>query len=72
MKEKRRFGRGLMFKLNFDPRIIGNEILPDGTFDGRSSEQVIRQHELDEFPQFSTCSREPCFCGRGRRRWTYR
>jgi hypothetical protein len=22
---------GLMFKLDFDPRIIGNRILPDGT-----------------------------------------
>ena len=30
MKENR-IGSGLMFKLDFDPRIIGNEILPDGT-----------------------------------------
>jgi len=22
---------GMMFKLDFDPRIIGNELLPDGT-----------------------------------------
>lgn len=24
-------GDGMMFKLDFDPRVIGNEILPDGT-----------------------------------------
>lgn len=42
---------GMMFKLDFDPRIIGNKILPDGaTKEGIGS--FIRKTSLDEFPQF--------------------
>ena len=42
---------GMMFKLEFDPRIIGNKVLPDGTFKyGIGSK--IRALSLDEFPQF--------------------
>ena len=50
MKDNR-IGSGLMFKLDFDPRIIGNEILPDGTKKTGIGE-FIRATSLDEFPQF--------------------
>ena len=50
MKENR-VDSGLMFKLDFDPRIIGNEILPDGTKKTGIGE-FIRATSLDEFPQF--------------------
>ena len=42
---------GMMFKLDFDPRIIGNEELPDGTRKTGIGE-FIRKTSLDEFPQF--------------------
>ena len=42
---------GLMFKLDFDPRIIGNRILPDGT-KKTGIGQFIRSTSIDEFPQF--------------------
>ena len=42
---------GLMFKLDFDPRIIGNVILPDGT-QKTGIGQFIRSTSIDEFPQF--------------------
>ena len=42
---------GMMFKMDFDPRIIGNEILPDGTRKTGIGE-FIRRTSLDEFPQF--------------------
>ena len=40
-----------MFKMDFDPRIIGNEILPDGTKKTGIGD-FIRRKSLDEFPQF--------------------
>ena len=40
-----------MFKLDFDPRVIGNRILPDGTVKTGIGE-FIRRTSLDEFPQF--------------------
>ena len=43
--------RGAMFKLAFDPRVIGNEILPDGAQKTGIGE-FIRRTSLDEFPQF--------------------
>ena len=46
-----RISDGLMFKLDFDPRIIGNRILPDGTKKTGIGE-FIRKLSLDEFPQF--------------------
>ena len=46
-----RVGGGLMFKLNFDPRIIGSRKLPDGTVK-RGIGNFIRDWSLDEFPQF--------------------
>ena len=42
---------GFMFKMDFDPRIIGNKILPDGTRKTGIG-QFIRKTSLDEFPQF--------------------
>lgn len=50
MKENR-VADGMMFKMEFDPRIIGNEILPDGTKKTGIGE-FIRKTSLDEFPQF--------------------
>ncbi|MBP3649213.1 MAG: sugar transferase [Clostridia bacterium] len=50
MKENR-VSDGMMFKLDFDPRIIGNEILPDGTKKTGIGE-TIRKYSLDELPQF--------------------
>ena len=38
-------------KMDFDPRIIGNKILPDGTRKTGIG-QFIRKTSLDEFPQF--------------------
>lgn len=40
-----------MFKLENDPRIIGNKILPDGTVK-KGIGDFIRRTSLDEFPQF--------------------
>ncbi len=42
---------GRMFKMDFDPRVIGNRILPDGTRKTGIG-QFIRNYSLDEFPQF--------------------
>lgn len=41
----------LMFKMDFDPRIIGNKVLPDGTTKTGIGE-FIRKTSIDEFPQF--------------------
>lgn len=46
-----RVSDGMMFKMDFDPRIIGNKILPDGTKKTGIGE-FIRATSLDEFPQF--------------------
>lgn len=50
MKENK-LGDGKMFKLDFDPRVIGNKILPDGTKKTGIGD-FIRRTSLDEFPQF--------------------
>lgn len=42
---------GKMFKMDFDPRVIGNRILPDGTKKTGIGD-FIRRTSLDEFPQF--------------------
>jgi len=42
---------GKMFKMDFDPRVIGNRILPDGTRKTGFG-QFLRDSSLDEFPQF--------------------
>lgn len=41
----------LMFKLDFDPRVIGNRVLPDGTKKTGIGE-FIRRTSIDELPQF--------------------
>lgn len=50
MKDNK-LGDGKMFKLDFDPRVIGNKILPDGTRKTGVGD-FIRRTSLDEFPQF--------------------
>ena len=51
LMDNNRVKDGMMFKLDFDPRIIGNKVLPDGTYKfGIGSK--IRALSLDEFPQF--------------------
>ena len=51
LMDQNRVKDGLMFKMDFDPRIIGNEILPDGTKKTGIGE-FIRKTSLDELPQF--------------------
>ena len=51
LRDQNRMADGHMFKLDFDPRIIGNRILPDGTKKTGIGE-FIRCRSLDEFPQF--------------------
>ena len=50
MKDNK-LGDEKMFKLDFDPRVIGNKILPDGTHKTGIGE-FIRRTSIDEFPQF--------------------
>ena len=49
-----RIESGLMFKLEYDPRIIGCKKLPDGTIK-KGIGNFIRDYSLDEFPQFWNC-----------------
>ena len=49
--EQNRIKDGLMFKMDFDPRIIGNKILSNGE-KKTGIGQFIRRTSLDEFPQF--------------------
>ena len=51
LMKQNRVSSGRMFKLDWDPRIIGNEILPDGTRKTGIGD-FIRRTSLDEFPQF--------------------
>lgn len=50
MKDNK-LGDGKMFKLDFDPRVIGNKVMPDGTHKTGIGE-FTRKTSLDEFPQF--------------------
>ena len=50
MKDNK-LGDEKMFKLDFDPRVIGNKILPDGTHKTGIGE-FIRRTSIDEFPLF--------------------
>ena len=51
LKDQNSLNTDLMFKMDFDPRIIGNRILPDGTRK-KGIGQFIRDTSIDEFPQF--------------------
>lgn len=53
MKDNK-LGDEKMFKLDFDLRVIGNKILPDGTHKTGIGD-FIRRTSIDEFPQFLTC-----------------
>lgn len=46
-----KLGDGKMFKLDFDPRVIGNKVMADGSHKTGIGE-FIRKTSLDEFPQF--------------------
>ena len=62
MKENR-VKDGFMFKLDFDPRIIGCRKLPDGTVK-KGIGNFIRDWSLDEFPQFfNVLKGELSLCG---------
>ena len=50
MKDNK-LGDGKMFKLDFDPRVIGNKVMSDGSHKTGIGE-FIRKTSLDEFPQF--------------------
>ena len=47
LMEKNRVKDGMMFKLDWDPRIIGSEKGPD-----KGIGNFIRKYSIDEFPQF--------------------
>ena len=49
--DQNRVSSDLMFKLDFDPRVIGNRILPDGTRKTGIG-HFLRRTSIDEFPQF--------------------
>lgn len=51
LMEQNRVKDGMMFKMDFDPRIIGNKILSDGSKKTGLGD-FIRKTSLDEFPQF--------------------
>lgn len=62
MKENR-MESDLMFKLEYDPRIIGSKKLPDGTVK-KGIGNYIRDFSLDEFPQFwNVLKGELSLCG---------
>ena len=50
-REANRNADGMMFKMDFDPRVIGNKVLPDGRRKTGIG-QFLRKHSIDEFPQF--------------------
>lgn len=50
LMDQNRVADGMMFKMDFDPRIIGNRVLPDGTRKTGIGE-FIRKTSLDELPQ---------------------
>ena len=51
LQSQNRVKDGMMFKLDWDPRIIGSKKLPDGTVK-KGIGNYIRDLSLDEFPQF--------------------
>lgn len=51
LMDQNKIGDAKMFKLDFDPRVIGNKILPNGK-KKTGIGNFIRATSLDEFPQF--------------------
>ena len=51
LMDQNRIGNGRMFKMEFDPRVIGNKIDANGNKKTGIGE-FIRKYSLDEFPQF--------------------
>ena len=51
LMKQNRVADGMMFKLDYDPRIIGCKQMPDGTVK-KGLGNFIRETSLDEFPQF--------------------
>ena len=51
LMNQNRISNGLMFKVEFDPRVIGNKIDENGNRTTGIGE-FIRKYSLDEFPQF--------------------
>ncbi len=51
LMSQNRIENGLMFKMEFDPRVIGNKIDENGN-KTTSIGEFIRKYSLDEFPQF--------------------
>jgi len=51
LMEKNNIKDGLMFKMDFDPRVIGNYIDENGK-EHRGIGDLIRRKSIDEFPQF--------------------
>lgn len=51
LMDQNRVKDGMMFKVDFDTRVIGNRILEDGT-KKKGIGNFIRVTSLDEFPQF--------------------
>ncbi len=51
LADQNRVQGGMMFKVQWDPRIIGSRILPNGRFK-KGIGNHIRDWSLDEFPQF--------------------
>ncbi len=51
LMEQNRVKDGMMFKLDFDPRIIGSKQLPNGKIK-KGIGNFIRDFSIDEFPQF--------------------
>ena len=63
LMDQNRMQGGLMFKLEYDPRIIGCEKRPDGTIK-KGIGNFIRDYSLDEFPQFfNVLKGELSLCG---------
>ncbi len=51
LMKNNQYGDARMFKLDFDPRIIGNKIMTDGS-KKKGIGDFIRKTSIDEFPQF--------------------
>ncbi len=51
LMEQNRVKDGMMFKLDYDPRIIGSKLLPNGKVK-KGIGNFIRDFSIDEFPQF--------------------